>query len=101
MDAPARSGVPGPGLNRTPSNSSAALATSPQWPGDVVIAPHLRVHPELTQVLDEVEHEAVVVVDDQDPHRARLLGFRGHSAARVTVTRTFAPCMQSQCVIAR
>jgi hypothetical protein len=31
------------------------------------------VHTELTQVLDQVEHEAVVVVDDQDLHQARLL----------------------------
>ena len=40
----------------------------------VVIAPDLRVHPELAQVLDQVEHEAVVIVDDQDLHRARLPG---------------------------
>ena len=38
----------------------------------VVVAPDLRVHPELTEILHEVEHEAVVIVDDQNPHQARL-----------------------------
>ena len=38
----------------------------------VVVAPDLRVHPELTQILHEVEHEAVVVVDDQNLHVTRL-----------------------------
>jgi hypothetical protein len=32
------------------------------------------VHTELAQILDQVEHEAVVVVDDQDLHQHRLLG---------------------------
>ena len=39
----------------------------------VVVTPDLRVHTELAQVLDQVEHEAVVVVDDQDLHQPRLL----------------------------
>src|SRR3954453_15250753 len=32
----------------------------------VVVTPDLRLHTELTQVLDQVENETVVVVDDQD-----------------------------------
>jgi hypothetical protein len=32
-----------------------------------VVAPHLRLGPQLPQVLDQVEDERVVVVDDQDP----------------------------------
>ncbi len=43
----------------------------------VVVAPDLRVHTELAQVLDQVEHEAVVIVDDQDLHQPRLLGVPG------------------------
>jgi hypothetical protein len=39
----------------------------------VVVTPDMRVHTELAQVLDQVEHEAVVVVDDQDLHQPRLL----------------------------
>ena len=39
----------------------------------VVVTPHLRVHAQLAEILDQVEHEAVVVVDDQNLHRARLL----------------------------
>ena len=75
MDAPARSGVPGPGLSSTPSKSAAdrgdiGLGGEPL----VVVAPHLRVHTKLAQILDQVEHEAVVVVDDQDLHQPRLLG---------------------------
>ena len=35
-----------------------------------VVAPDHRVGPELRQVLDEVVDEAVVVVDDEDPHGA-------------------------------
>ena len=38
----------------------------------VVVAPDLRVHPELAQVLDQVEHEAVVVVDDREPASAQV-----------------------------
>ncbi|ESV61193.1 hypothetical protein L833_3581 [Mycobacteroides abscessus MAB_091912_2446] len=38
----------------------------------VVIAPHRRVHAELAQILDQVEYEAVVVIDDQDAHRSRV-----------------------------
>ena len=75
IDAPARSGVPGPGDSSTPSNSSAAFATSASVAqAVVVVAPDLRMHSELSQVLDQVEHEAVVVVDDQDLHQPRLPG---------------------------
>ncbi len=38
----------------------------------VVIPPHLGVHSELAEVLDQVEHEAVVIVDHQDLHPNRL-----------------------------
>ena len=34
----------------------------------IVVTPHLRINTELAQILDQVEHEAVVVVDDQDLH---------------------------------
>ena len=70
IDAPARSGVPGPGLSSTPSNcvGDGGLVGEPC----VVVAPHLGLDAQLAEVLHQVEHEAVVVVDDQDPHRARL-----------------------------
>ena len=35
----------------------------------VVVTPDLRVHSQLAEILDQVEHEAVVVVDDQNLHR--------------------------------
>ena len=69
----ARSGVPGPGQSSTPSNCSAAIAIRRSGQAIVVVTPDVRVHTELAQVLDQVEHEAVVVVDDQDPHAIRLL----------------------------
>ena len=73
MEAPARSGVPGPGLSSTPSNVLGGVGdVGLGGQAVVVVAPDLRVHPELAQVLDQVEHEAVVVVDDQDLHQARL-----------------------------
>ena len=54
----------------------------------VVIAPHLRLHTQLAQVLDQVEHEAVVVVDDQDlRHRDRLPG-EGQPSGRAYFMRT-------------
>ena len=73
MVAPARSGVPGPGESSTPSKSAAACADQGvRGEPFVVVAPDLRRHAQLTQILDQVEHEAVVVVDDQDAHRHRL-----------------------------
>src|ERR1700739_2009593 len=38
----------------------------------VVVAPYLRLDTELPEVLHQVENEAVVIVDNQDPHRVRV-----------------------------
>jgi uncharacterized membrane protein len=39
----------------------------------VVVPPHLALRAQLSQVLDEVVDEAVVVVDDEDAHRCSVL----------------------------
>ena len=75
IDAPARSGVPGPGTEQDAVELLGGLGdVGVGGQAVVVVTPHLRVHTELAQILDQVEHEAVVVVDDQDLHQARLLG---------------------------
>ena len=56
------------GVSRTPSKSAAACAVARRRAGRRRCArPRLRA--ELTQILHQVEHEAVVVVDDQNAHR--------------------------------
>ena len=67
-----------PGLSSTPSKSVGGLGdVGVGGQPRVVVTPDLRVHPQLAQILDQVEHEAVVVVDDQNLHQARLLGYFG------------------------
>ena len=51
--------------------------------GQLVVAVHERLGPQLAQVLDEVVDEAVVVVDDQDPGSH---GRRGYRDRRASVT---------------
>src|SRR4029450_2656110 len=62
-DSRASRGCPGPGGITTPAGAHLAHVRD----GAGVVAPHDRLGAQLPQVLDQVEHERVVVVDDQDP----------------------------------
>ena len=62
----------------------------------VVIAPHVGLDTQLAEVLHQVEHEAVVVVDDQDPHRVRLPSdVRAHAAQYPTGPAGCAKCIRT------
>ena len=73
MLAPAPSGVPGPGETSTPYYVGL-IDRAVEVLAQGVVAVHDGLGAELLEVLDEVEHERVVVVQDEDPHRPRLLG---------------------------
>ena len=76
---PASSGVPGPGESSTPSKPSAACAAR-----DLVVAQHLALGAELVEVLDEVEDEAVVVVDHEDACAHRTAAYQPVLPSTVT-----------------
>ena len=59
---PASFGVQGPGESTIASGSAASTSVD----RDLVVAMHGHLRPEPAQVVDEVEGEAVVVVDQQD-----------------------------------
>ncbi len=65
---PASFGVQGPGDSTIASGSAASTS----FDRDLVVAMHDHVRPQPAEVVDEVEGEAVVVVD-QDDHDGRFL----------------------------
>ena len=80
LDRPASSGRPGPGLMSTASGARASMSSS--------VKASLRcttgLGPQLTEVLDEVVDERVVVVDDEDPgcHGAHVTAARSDPGLR-------------------
>ena len=68
MEAPARQACPGQGTAARRRTRWPQQRSRPARPAGVVVAPDSSLNPELTQVLNQVEHEAVIVVDDQDLH---------------------------------
>ena len=66
MEAPARSGVPGPGADEHAVERAELVEV------DLVVAAHGDLGPELGEVLHEVVDEAVVVVDHEHAHGGSL-----------------------------
>ena len=77
---PAFSGVPGPGTEQHPVVPAASAG------GHLVVAQHGALGAELGEVLHQVEDEAVVVVDDEDPARPGVRTWHA-SASRSLVHR--------------